>query len=204
MTLIDAKRITGGLSFPSKMPCPAYSLPAYECKTGSILRTIPNSTCSACYALKGHYRFRNVRNATERRLAAIRSADWVDAMVLLIRNYVYFRWHDSGDIQDLEHLIKICDVARRTPDTKHWLPTRERSIVNTYLAQHTVPDNLIIRISATLIDNEPPDTPLPTSTVHHTSDPVGHACPARQQNNECGLCRACWNPAIANVSYQKH
>jgi hypothetical protein len=36
-----------------------------------------------------------------------------------------FRWHDSGDVQDLKHLAKIFKVARLTPNIKHWLPTRE-------------------------------------------------------------------------------
>ena len=37
----EAKEITGGLSAPSKMPGPAYNLPATECITGAKLVKIP-------------------------------------------------------------------------------------------------------------------------------------------------------------------
>ena len=33
----EARKITGGLSAPSKMPGPAYNLPAWECITGRTL-----------------------------------------------------------------------------------------------------------------------------------------------------------------------
>ena len=49
---------------------------------------------------------------------------WVQAMVVLIDKQPWFRWHDSGDIQSLEHLEKIFEVCRLTPETSHWLPTR--------------------------------------------------------------------------------
>jgi hypothetical protein len=56
----------------------------------------------------------------------------------------YFRWHDSGDVQDLKHLAKIFKVVRLTPDVKHWMPTRE-AWVKPYLQY--APDNLVIRFS---------------------------------------------------------
>ncbi len=62
----EANRITGGLSKPSKMPGPAYNLPAIRCKTGSKLRKIKGSVCYGCYALKGRYCFPNVQKALER------------------------------------------------------------------------------------------------------------------------------------------
>ena len=37
MKIAEAKKITGGLSKPSKMPGPAYNLPAYKCITGAKL-----------------------------------------------------------------------------------------------------------------------------------------------------------------------
>lgn len=79
-------QIVGGLSKPSKMPGWAYGLPAPECKTGSKLRDIPNSTCSGCYAMKGCYVFPVVQAAQYRRLASIKSIEWVDAMAELINS----------------------------------------------------------------------------------------------------------------------
>ena len=77
----EANKITGGLSKPSKMPGPAYNLPATQCITGAKLVKIPGSVCHGCYALKGRYRFNNVQQALERRAASIKHPDWVKAMV---------------------------------------------------------------------------------------------------------------------------
>ena len=94
----EAKKITGGLSKPSKMPGPAYNLPAWACKTGAKLRKVPGSPCYGCYAFKGRYNFSNVQLALKRRLEALESPLWVEAMVTLIKGQEFFRWHDSGDI----------------------------------------------------------------------------------------------------------
>ena len=80
----EAREITGGLSKPSKMPGPAHNLPAVACKTGAKLVQIPGSVCAGCYALKGRYRFNNVQKALQRRLAALESPLWVEAMTTLI------------------------------------------------------------------------------------------------------------------------
>ena len=39
----------------SKMPGLSYSLPAWECQTGSKLRKVKGTPCYGCYALKGNY-----------------------------------------------------------------------------------------------------------------------------------------------------
>ena len=103
------KLITGGLSRPSKMPGYAYNLPAIHCKTGSKLAQVPGTTCHGCYALKGRYRFPNVLDAMMRRLNSISRPDWARTMAADInaRKSRWFRWHDSGDIQSVKHLLKI-------------------------------------------------------------------------------------------------
>ena len=202
-TAAEARDIVGGLSKPSKMPGLAYGLPAKECKTGSVLAKIPNSVCANCYALKGRYRFDNVQNAQYRRLATLTDPRWVAAMAFLIQHeeVEYFRWHDSGDIQDLDHLQAIVEVARLCPDTKFWLPTRERSMVHDFMRLYgAFPPNLIVRVSGAMIDGVPPIGFQNTSTVVTS----GETCPSRQQNNSCGACRACWDPGVMNVSYHKH
>ena len=47
MNATERKKITGGLSKPSKMPGYAYNLPAIHCKTGAKLAQIPGTTCLA-------------------------------------------------------------------------------------------------------------------------------------------------------------
>jgi hypothetical protein len=195
------KEITGSLSKPSKMPGHAYGLPAKECKTGSKLAKVPGTTCSSCYALKGCYVFKVVQEAQYKRLAAIRHPLWVRAMAAQInsKKVKYFRWHDSGDVQDLKHLAKIFKVCTLSPDVQHWMPTRE-AWVKKYI--NRAPRNLVIRYSTTMIDQEAPKSWPHTSTV--VTDIHQATCPAPKQDNACKDCRACWDPKVKNVAYAAH
>ncbi len=199
----EARKITGGLSAPSKMPGPAYNLPAVACITGAKLVKIPGSVCHGCYALKGRYRFSNVRMALARRLESLKHPRWVDAMVTLIKGEPWFRWHDSGDLQSAWHLKQIFEVCKRTPDTQHWLPTREARILN-LMDPDIIPTNLIIRMSSHMIDQKPVTFWPWTSTVSTQIWPVPWRCPAQSQGNQCKDCRACWDRKVSNVTYPKH
>lgn len=213
LTIAALNALVGGLSKPSKMPGWGYSLPAKDCITGSKLRGQEGSTCSSCYAMRGNYLWPGTQNAMDRRLALISSPNWVGAMSELIRRrgikQPYFRWHDSGDLQSVEHLRDICKVAENTPDVKHWLPTREYRIVADYRKNGgIIPDNLTVRMSAHMLGGKAPSfaAPLTISTVSRTDDtyPNAHHCPARFQGNSCGDCRACWSPDVAHVDYHAH
>ena len=195
----EARVITGGLSAPSKMPGPAYNLPASMCLTGAKLVNVPGSVCAGCYALKGRYRFNNVQQALQRRATSLEHPDWVNAMVALIAGHKYFRWHDSGDIQSVEHLKKIFEVCKRTPSTKHWMPTREARFLK-LLDPDIIPPNLIIRMSSHMIDQKPVKFWPWTSTV----STQGKTCPAADQGNKCASCRACWDRSVPNIVYPKH
>ena len=198
----EAKAIVGGLSNPAKMPCKSYGLPAEECKVGSALRKIAGSVCSDCYALKGQYQFSNVQAAQYRRLDTLYHPDWVDAMVTLIKGMPFFRWHDSGDIQCPQHLHNIFDVCERTPDTQHWMPTREKATVRHVERQRKRPENLVIRVSAPMIDGEPPKGFEHTSGV--ATEKSDATCPAYKQDGECGDCRRCWDTSVSHVDYPLH
>ena len=199
MNTKEAWTLVGGLSKPSKMPGWSIGLPAKECKTGGKLQKVPGSVCFDCYALKGCYVFKVVQAAQYKRLAAIRSPLWTAAMALLInsKKAKEFRWHDSGDVQDEDHLTKIFAVCRLTPSIKHWMPTRE-AWVKHFLP--LCPDNLVIRFSAPMVDQAAPASWANTSTVVT----AGATCPAPKQNNECGSCRQCWDSSIKNIAYGKH
>ena len=201
MDIKTAKEITGSLSKPSKMPGWSYGLPAKECKTGGKFQKVPGSTFYDCYALKGCYVFKVVQDAQYYRLKAIKNRLWVQAMAMQINNKrsKEFRWHDSGDVQDLKHLAKIFKVCKLTPSVDHWLPTREAWVKKFIPA---APDNLNIRFSMPMIDQEAAAGWPNTSTV--TRDSKKANCPAPQQGNECKDCRACWDKSIKNISYLAH
>jgi len=197
----EALKLVGGLSKPSKMPGWAYGIPAAECKTGKKLQNVEGSTCYGCYATKGCYVFPVVQAAQYRRLNSIKHPQWVRAMtaLLLSKKSKFFRWHDSGDVQDLKHLAKIFKVCRLTPDVQHWMPTRE-AWVKPYLKR--APANLVIRFSMPMVDQEAAASWPHTSTV--VTDSQNRTCPAPEQDNSCKDCRACWDPNVKNVAYGKH
>ena len=200
MLKTEARIITGGLSAPSKMPGYAYNLPAQACITGAKLVQLPGSVCAGCYALKGRYRFTNVKDALKRRLASLGDPRWIRAMVVLITGERWFRWHDSGDLQSPEHLKAIFEVCKQTPLTSHWLPTRERKFFK-FMDPEVVPKNLIIRQSSHMINQGPVKSWPWSSTV---VDDGSHSCPASKQGNKCMDCRQCWDRSVKNISYGKH
>ena len=208
----QAHQVHGGLTQTTKMPCKSYSLPTIACKTGFKMRAIAGSICASCYAEKGNYKkyANGIEPAQHARLVSITDDLWADAMVASIGADKYFRWHDSGDIQDIEHLEKIAEVAKRTPECMHWLPTREYGIVSAFTAQYDIPKNLIIRLSAMFTDKA---VVIPASLKGingiavsnvHSKTAIGTACNAPKQNGECRTCRVCWNRKVAAVSYSIH
>ena len=226
MKIKEAKEITGSMTRTSKMPGLSYSLPAWECKTGAKLAKVPGSVCAGCYAMKGNYtRYPAIKAAQYVRLKAITDPRWVDAMVAQIKRQKFFRWHDAGDIQSAEHLQKIFEVCRLTPDTKHWIPTREAQFLKDVNPEE-VPENLIIRMSSHMIDQGPVSFWPWTSTVVneknkstcpapytdkkgkvHTATQMKAYTPAQKKEldfGHCGNCRSCWDRNTPNVEYGKH
>lgn len=211
MRKAEANAVCGTLTQTSKMPCKSYSLPTEACQTGYKMAQIKGSICSACYANKGFYRAyeSTIKPSQFARLDSLSNPHWVDGMVNLIGNDSFFRWHDSGDLQGVAHLELIARVAQLTPQTRHWLPTREYGMVKQYIAKHgALPDNLIVRLSA-MYPDKPVIVPKSLQGVAnvavsnvHTGKPMGTACNAPNQNGACNDCRLCWTGET--VSYALH
>jgi hypothetical protein len=223
-TVKDAKVVTGGLCRPSKMPGKAWGIPAALCKRGGKLREIAGSVCHKCYARKGRYVFANVVAAYQRRYQAYKHRDrkqWMQAMVFLIHKQVkpadpYFRIFDSGDLQDAGMLIAWISIAKQLAHINFWLVTRERAIVRRTLKTHTPPDNLLIRVSGDMVDDEGPSGFNNIGLVQSTTDLNAWRalvaantkkrwyCPAPLQGNSCGTCRACWDKEVEAAVYRIH
>lgn len=212
MKLKQLKEAVGSLSAPSKMPCSGYSIPAKECNVGSRLVGVKNSTCSGCYALKGRYVFPNVENAMYVRYNALMHDTelWAKNMITYIDKYRkgdknFFRWHDSGDVQNINHLNAINDIALALPHIKFWLPTREIKVVRSWqLMYGQFAPNLIVRISAHMNDAQPNHkiTGFASGVEDKNTELNGYKCPAPNQENQCKDCRACWT--AETVIYHKH
>lgn len=217
----SAARVCGTLTQTSKMPCKSSSLPTEACETGFRMAKIPGSICSSCYADKGFYAMyaATIKPAQFARLDAVMQAcesddaaqAWVSGMAAMIGADPFFRHHDSGDLQGLRHLELIAELARATPGTRHWLPTREYAVVKAFIAKHgrdSLPENLIVRLSAMFPDRA---VVIPaslrgirniTASNVHTAAPIGTPCRAPEQKGECRECRACWTSDV--ISYRLH
>ena len=185
------------------MPGFAYNLPTWACITGTKLRDVEGSTCSGCYAHeRGRYRFPNVKEALNRRLKSLDDPKWIEAMTVLVAHYSlkvpFFRWHDSGDLQSVQHLKNIFEVCNATPQVEHWIPTREAKFLP--LNTDSIPKNLIMRLSGHKIDKPAAGFWPWTSTVVTQAK----SCPAAEQENQCKDCRACWDRGTANIAYPLH
>jgi hypothetical protein len=212
MKLKELKEAVGSLSAPSKMPCSGYSIPAKECNVGSRLVGVENSTCSGCYALKGRYVFPNVEKAMYHRYNSLLHDTelWTKNMITYIGKFRkgdkrYFRWHDSGDLQNINHLTAINEIALALPEVQFWLPTREIKIVRLWQQLNgEFSPNLIVRISAHMNDAQPNHkiTGYASGVIDKNNDLQGSKCPAPNQGNECLDCRACWT--TETVLYHKH
>ena len=212
-TIKDAMQFTGALSTPSKMPCFGWSIPAQKCKTGSFLRNKKGSVCEKCYAMKGNYTFPNVKNALQDRLDRFNANPemFVEAMVFILekKKAEFFRWFDSGDLQSVEMLQAFAEIAKRLPNVKFWLPTKEWSIVYKFLKVNTLPENLNVRLSSYMIEDERADNSAAKYAKRlgvsmSSVKKEGYNCPASSQGNSCGNCRACWSSSVFNVTYKRH
>lgn len=203
--------MTGGLAFTGKMPCPSYSLSIDGCRVGRIMRGAAGSVCSMCYGAKGNYRWPSVRLSQSRREASIPGENWVEAMVTLIRNECrlrgvgVFRWHDSGDFRDEDHLDKVLQVIKGSPEIGHWLPTQDIDLVR------KVPDvpNVTIRVSSAYPGIPRTDHRFQASTVgdERTLQRLGaHVCDAtrKEGDKKCGACRKCWDRRVKLIGYLPH
>ena len=212
-TLKAAKETVSITNRNTKMVGSAFSSDSFACKVGSRLANVKGSVCESCYARRIQKMRPSVNQGWtrnyEKSVDLISNAPnkWIAACVFQINRFAnktnenYHRWFDSGDLDSLNQLKAIIEVARQTPNIKHWLPTRELAIVRSYKGK--VPSNLVIRLSAPMVDDKPVKG-ANTSTVHKHKNAIGWVCPAPTQGNNCGDCRACWTPSVKNVSYYKH
>jgi len=210
MKVKEANEIVGAgsaaLSDTSKMPGKSYGLPANKCKVGSKLAKIVGTVCEECYALKGSYLWNYTKVAQERRFSRLKHPKWVTAMTALIQRIPWFRWHDSGDVQGDWHMDNIIQVCRNTPNTQHWLPTREYAVITKAVKRTKLPDNLTVRLSTLKIDFPPP-TALAKRLGVVTSGVAkknSFDCPSSKQGGKCLDCRACWDLGVENVNYKLH
>lgn len=220
----QALKVIGGLSTPSKVPWFAWSIPASRCNVGGKLRQHKGTVCSKCYAHKGFYNMPRVKDALERRYQALSNPAFVEAFIVVLNYHYYhkkntvikenrFRWHDSGDLQDMDHLKKIVAIAEATPYIKHWLPTKESKLIWRYmLGIGKFPNNLFVKVSMPNVNQSVESAGTSRVFPSYTSVstelmPNIYNCPAADPVNDYGSCTdckcdTCWSNI--NVNYIIH
>jgi len=225
--VIIAETRIGGLSWPSKMPCPSWSISARLCNTGGKLSYIPDSVCAGCYAKKGYYVFPAAAKAMQRRYEILADAlmfhsarrDFINDFSETLqyyatrkrgKRYTDFRWHDSGDLQSVTHLGVIKDIAELNPNINFWLPTKEYRILDDFHKTDSLPENLTVRVSAFLQNAvyQNPKAKWGSSMVYSNRDcvpPDAYLCPVGvdPKRKSCEDCRACWSKTSV-VAYALH
>ena len=204
--------LLGNFSQTEKMPGLSWGVSSDACKTGAKLAKQIGTTCADCYTKRGRYVFGAVRAANDRRLAAWRAGKkawsaWADNFASALADVDragYFRWFDTGDIQDLLMVRAIVRIAELLPTRRFWVPTQEHRLILRYIEDGgTIPENLTIRLSSREVDGPPPAIAvalgLPTSGT--SRDPERVTCPASTQGNKCLTCRACWDRNVSRVIY---
>ena len=210
----------GGISNTTKMPCLSFNLSAFFCNVGGKLVNVKNSVCNGCYAMKGFYgmyKKQHTQNHFRKMNKFNNTQLWIDSFVNYFINHYkttskidgkYFRWFDSGDIQSYRMLLAIVEICRKTPHIKHWIPTKEYSLIRRYIKEFKeFPSNMCVRVSSPMMDSIMRGFNN-TSSVSKNSESIAtryhKICNAAEQNNECKECRLCWDTSIKNITYKYH
>ena len=204
------------LSKTSKMPCKSISLPIEEtCKGRYKLNSkILKEICEKCYAGKGAYNWPPSVKLKNHNLVETRKHNFVPDMIKLLSKMDYFRWFDSGDIENEIMLEKLYQICLETPNTKHWIPTKSRDLFDQYLWEmlEALP-NVKVRFSSPS-KNGKYDNIHGSTAISDKSQLDGNLflCKAKSigfkkngkpNPKKCHNCRACWhNPRP--IAYEVH
>jgi len=144
------------LSYSSKMKINKTKVPSFDlqartsCPGSKLSDDSIVEVCQKCYALKGSFRWPVVKAVRASNKIDYHRDEWVEEMIVAIRNNEYFRWFSSGDCESSELANKILEVIRGTPKTSHWFVTRSDKVqsIRKVYTQIDVLNNVSIRISA--------------------------------------------------------
>ena len=187
----------------------SWSLQALDTCPGSIESPgVLVDACKGCYATTGNYRFANVKAPREFNRTDWERMEWVDDMVAELERDRYFRWFDSGDMYSLALAEKICEVMKRTPWVKHWLPTRMHKFPKFQLVLREMSQlsNVMVRPSSDSIIGEfipglHGSVIVPDSQVNPSMVTL---CRAYENNGKCNGCRACYSKDVPVIAYPAH
>ena len=172
------------------------AIPTINLPAGITCR--PDAPCQkGCYAKKGNFCYKKVKNGIEMNLKAYldnpkRYFEKIEYTLKMIP-YQCFRYHSSGDVVDTMYLELMCKTARKCKTTKFLCFTKKYELVNEYVESgKRIPSNLIIVFSCwgSYIPENPYN--FPTSHVRFKNGKDNEYIP--ENAVECtGFCGECCN-----------
>jgi len=196
------------LSKASKMPAKSWSLQAGSTCPGSIDPTTKTvlPVCAGCYAKDGMYNMPNSIRVRDFNREDWKRTEWVDEMVSALSKQKYFRWFDSGDVYHPALAFKIFLVMEKTPNVKHWLPTKSYNIpkIRAVLERMKQLPNVSVRYSSPSITGEFNEDHGSTVVPYAETPTKATVCGAYSRKGKCGDCRICWDKNVAVVAYPSH
>lgn len=156
-----------------------------------------NAPCAKkCYAKRIYNRRPTVKAAYDRNLAILESNPeiyWtqVKSAASMTR---FFRYHVSGDIPNIEYLANMVKLAHELPKTTFLAFTKRYDMVNCFVSDNAMPDNLIIIFSewGTLPISNPHNLPT-AAVIFKGKDPEPNWKICGGNCAECASCGiGCW------------
>lgn len=189
---------------------------------GCLTLSMPTLTCApdapcrkGCYCMKGNQMYPNVCGAYHRnyRIWCENPIAFEEQLehVLKYEGLPLFRWHDAGEIPDKEYLAMMFRIAIKFPGIQFLAYTKKYDLVNEFLKEHVVPDNLCIRFSAWDKSWEVPNPwNLPMAYVDFTDKSKNPEIPKNAfkckggKEYTCTTCRMCFNKKVTSVVFGQH
>jgi hypothetical protein len=139
-------------------------------------------------------------------------------MVAAIRKSrcTYFRVHDSGDMFNVAYAECWLEVCRQLPEVRFWIPTRAWQqpagplpvidpLLHTLRRLASLPNAAVRPSALNFGDYAPVVSGLHAGSTAAMPDVFrARQCPAHEQGNRCGDCRACWEQKDTPIAYCKH
>lgn len=173
-----------------------------------------------CYATKGHWMYKAVREHLWGNLALYRAnpKQFFDDAIAGTRLAMHARWFSSGDIVDMEFFKGMVRVAKVNKNTKYLCFTKKYELVNEYLSSgKRIPSNLRIVFSTwrDFIPENPFNLPMTyvmfgngrNKTEKEENKRCNQMIPkdAIPCSGACETCLGCWTLKKGqNVVFKKH
>ena len=178
------------------------AIPSINLPAGITCR--PDAPCfGSCYALKGNFRFKTVRQSHIDNLNFYNQMpeEYFEEVLKKTKFSTYARYFSSGDIPDKNYFYRMVEVAKTNKNTKYLVFTKKGYIVNDYISNGgKIPSNLRIIFSYWYDWIQPNQYNFPTSNILQDGDNKGFVCPGK-----CNECLHCWHMKKGQkVLFKKH